>query len=223
MTCPHSYSDGAYVLGALSPAERTAYESHLAGCEPCATAVARLAPVPGLLGRVDPAALNPQPAGRARLPELLRIVARQQRRRTWVYRWRLAVAALAAAVLAVAGTAVWSGLAGGGAGPDEPMVAMEPVAAEVPVAAQVAMASTAGGTTVWMDCQYPPVAYVVPARTFRLVALGADGSTEQLASWSAAPGDEVSMTGLTRYSGDDLVRIELRGPTGTVLLAYQVE
>ncbi|MGH3682538.1 MAG: anti-sigma factor family protein, partial [Natronosporangium sp.] len=35
MTCQFSHSDGAYVLGALSPAERTAYEAHLTGCEQC--------------------------------------------------------------------------------------------------------------------------------------------------------------------------------------------
>jgi hypothetical protein len=43
--------DAAYVLGALAPVDRRAYEDHLAGCERCRAAVAELAPLPGLLAR----------------------------------------------------------------------------------------------------------------------------------------------------------------------------
>ncbi|GAB4083860.1 anti-sigma-L factor RslA [Myceligenerans cantabricum] len=47
--------DAAYVLGALSPSERHAYERHLAACDACRAAVAELAGMPGLLGAVSPA------------------------------------------------------------------------------------------------------------------------------------------------------------------------
>src|SRR3546814_8313908 len=50
--------DAAYVLGALSPADRRAYEDHLTECDECRRAVAELAPTVGLLSRV--------PAERAR-------------------------------------------------------------------------------------------------------------------------------------------------------------
>ena len=40
MRCEHEHDDGAYVLGALSPAERAAYERHLATCSFCREAVA---------------------------------------------------------------------------------------------------------------------------------------------------------------------------------------
>lgn len=46
--------DAAYVLGALSPTERGEFESHLAGCADCRTAVAELAGLPGLLAQVPP-------------------------------------------------------------------------------------------------------------------------------------------------------------------------
>ncbi|MPZ25790.1 MAG: anti-sigma factor [Micromonosporaceae bacterium] len=221
MTCPYSHSDGAYVLGALSPAERTSYEAHLAGCEQCAAAVARLAPVPGLLGRVDPEALNRGAPGPARLPQLLRSVTAQRRRQTRVRRWRLAVVAAAAALLGVAATTAGTGLAGGwsASGPDAPMVPMEPVVSVVPVAAEVATEPVTGGTEVRMTCWYLPVAYNAPAGTFRLVAIGPDGEREQLGSWWAAPGDEVALTGLTRFAGDQLVRLELHSSSGTALLA----
>ena len=45
--------DGAYVLGALSPEERRAYEQHLAECDECSRAVQDLAGLPGILGRLD--------------------------------------------------------------------------------------------------------------------------------------------------------------------------
>ncbi|MFD0784741.1 zf-HC2 domain-containing protein, partial [Micromonospora azadirachtae] len=45
--CEFTQDDGAYVLGALAPAERAAYERHLAGCADCREAVAELAVLPG--------------------------------------------------------------------------------------------------------------------------------------------------------------------------------
>jgi anti-sigma factor RsiW len=53
---PHRYADwdAAYVLGALSSADRREFEDHLAGCAPCRDAVAELAGMPGLLSAVNP-------------------------------------------------------------------------------------------------------------------------------------------------------------------------
>ena len=33
MSCELAHDAGAYVLGALSPAERSAFQAHLAGCD----------------------------------------------------------------------------------------------------------------------------------------------------------------------------------------------
>ena len=218
MTCEFEHSDGVYVLGALSPAERTAFQSHLAGCRQCTSAVARLAPMPGLLGRVDPTTLTPIPREAPdRLPRLLAAVDRRRRRRTWARRWQLAAVAAATALLALSGSAIWSGLTGG-TGSAGPMVAMEPVGQAAPVIAEVATAPTVGGTEVRMACHYPSMGYEAPASTFRLVAVGPDGQTEQLGSWRAAPGDEVELSGTTRFTGDELRRIELHGDDGAVLL-----
>jgi hypothetical protein len=53
MRCEHLQDSGSYVLGALSPPERDAYERHLGQCDTCRTEVADLAVLPGLLGRLD--------------------------------------------------------------------------------------------------------------------------------------------------------------------------
>jgi predicted anti-sigma-YlaC factor YlaD len=53
MKCPQTLEVGAYVLGALVPAERDAFEKHLGECAICRDEVAELAVLPGLLGRID--------------------------------------------------------------------------------------------------------------------------------------------------------------------------
>ena len=53
MTCEFAHEDAAYVLGALSSAERAAFQEHLAGCAECSQAVRRLSGLPGLLSRVS--------------------------------------------------------------------------------------------------------------------------------------------------------------------------
>jgi len=224
MTCPHAYSDGAYVLGALSPAERSAYQAHLAECDACATAVAKLAPIPGLLGRVDPAALRPTEPEPGRLSQLLSAATAERHRQVRVRRWRVAAASLAAAAVAAVGVAV-VGSAGWFApsddGPPAAAVAMTPVRESLPVTAQVAVVEAPGGTEVWMSCQYEGEDGS-PAHDYWLVAYGEDGTSEPLGSWEVAPGDEITMTGRTRYAADELARLELVGEGGSTLLTYDL-
>ena len=79
--------DSAYVLGALSPADRREYEEHLETCEVCRRSVAELAPMPGLLARLPAEraeALLDEPAvgASAPRPDLLDAVRREGRRRS---------------------------------------------------------------------------------------------------------------------------------------------
>jgi anti-sigma-K factor RskA len=225
MSCPHAHSDGAYVLGALSPAERSAYQAHLAECDACASAVAKLAPVPGLLGRVDQAALRPAEPEPGQLPQLLAAVTERRHRQARVRRWQLAAASLAtAAVAAVAGVAVAAGASWfePDDGPPPEVVAMVPVDGSLPVTAQVAVAEAPGGSEVWMSCQYDGEAGA-PAHPYWLVAYGDDGTRESLGSWEVAPGEEITMTGRTRFAPEELERLELHGAGGTPLLVYDME
>ncbi|TDV39793.1 anti-sigma factor family protein [Actinophytocola oryzae] len=54
MTCQQTMTLGVYLLGALDPAERSAFESHLAYCATCRGELVRLAPLPGLLNQIAP-------------------------------------------------------------------------------------------------------------------------------------------------------------------------
>lgn len=109
MTCQHAHLDGAYVLGALSPAERGDFEKHLTDCEACARAVQGMAGIPGLLARVDAGVLESLPVEQEQpdtlLPALVARVRRSRRRRTFVTAGLAAAAASAVVVgsLAITG------------------------------------------------------------------------------------------------------------------------
>jgi hypothetical protein len=49
VTCEKNVDLGAYLLGALAPAERRAMEEHIADCPDCREEIVSLAPLPGLL------------------------------------------------------------------------------------------------------------------------------------------------------------------------------
>ncbi|UFN44488.1 anti-sigma factor family protein [Nocardioides okcheonensis] len=101
--CPHAHDDAAYVLGALSPTERLAFERHLPTCEACSTSVRSLAGMPGLLDLADARVLADPvpdpPLPPALLASLTRTVVARRRRRATVV---AALAGAAAAALALA-------------------------------------------------------------------------------------------------------------------------
>ncbi|HET8662105.1 MAG TPA: zf-HC2 domain-containing protein [Micromonosporaceae bacterium] len=231
MRCEYAGEDGVYVLGALSPAERAVYERHLAGCPSCRKAVADFAVLPGLLGRLDPAtaeqiAQGGAPAEPDRLPRLLAAAradrARQRRR------WRAGVVALAACLVAVVAIGVggWVQALADRPDPVTPvtpvtLVAMTPVSGSGAVTAEVGITRTTGGTLVTVHCSYRSAERRKPY-TFRLYAIGVDGSSEQVASWSAAAGDDLRFEGLTRIDQANLDRIELRRADGSPILVYSL-
>ena len=61
MRCDFAHDDAAYVLGALSPAERLEFERHLESCDECAHSVRALAGMPGLLDLADARVLEDPP------------------------------------------------------------------------------------------------------------------------------------------------------------------
>ncbi|GAA4432000.1 zf-HC2 domain-containing protein [Georgenia halophila] len=225
MSCRFAHDAGAYVLGALSPAERLAFERHLDGCEECTSAVRDFAGIPALLGRVDATLLETRPLDEPApdlVPSLVRAVRRRRRRRT------LAVAGLAAAAAAAVAVPVTvSQVADDGVGTPEPSVtataepeAMEPVG-EVPVEATVLMEDVAWGTRLRLSCSYEPdsVEYELPPEVdYVLVVRTRDGETEQVGSWKSVDGATMRLAAGTAASREDIESVEVRTPGGRVVL-----
>src|SRR5262245_18732942 len=100
--------DAAYVLGALSSADRREFEAHLSTCGSCREAVSELSGMPALLGQLDRDELATFDEGRAsdaipplppQMLELLLAKVSWRRRRARPLPW--AVAAVAAVVLVI--------------------------------------------------------------------------------------------------------------------------
>jgi Putative zinc-finger len=236
MRCEHEHDDGAYVLGALSPAERAAYERHLATCSFCREAVADIAVLPGLLGRLDPAdfakLLDPtlfaeERPPRNRTPDLVRSAESTRRRERKKLRVRILSTSLAAAVVAlVAGVGAMFWMGGGSAPPSPPVagptVEMTSESQDVPVTATINLTALSGGTKVDLICAYDKRDADMKSYTIWLKAYGPDGEIDTMGSWVASPGKDFKMTGVTHFAGAGLSRLALVGNDGKTLLAYDV-
>jgi predicted anti-sigma-YlaC factor YlaD len=201
-------SAAAYVLGALPAAERTAFETHLAGCPDCRRTVADLAGIPGLLSRVTPADLaDAAPVPDTLVPGLVRAVRRSSRRR------RLLVGGLAAAAvaLAVAGTAVVVG----GSNDEPSEIAMQAVVRS-PVTASAALVAHPWGTEVTMRCRYDESSSW--SRPYALVAVDDQGTAYQIATWTVGPGHTATVRGSVPVPRARIDRLEVRTLTGQALL-----
>lgn len=220
--CELAHDDAAYVVGSLPPAERLAFERHLATCPECDAAVRQLAGLPGLLGRLTlddvESAPAPEPVPATLLPRLVEEVRRVQRRR----RWAVGLAAAAAvAVIATLSMTVVEVTSEDEPPPTAAARTMTPVDQDR-VDASVALTSVAWGTRLDLTCSYdqPSGGYRpdAPLPTYTLVVRTQDGAVEQVATWKALPGRTMHLTGATALDTDQIVSVEVRAADGRPVL-----
>lgn len=228
--CPFAHDDAAYVLGALPPAERLAFERHLATCDECSRSVGQLAGIPGLLARVPLDAVEsppePVPVPPSLLPTLVGEVRRQARRR----RWATGLAAAAAVAVVAGGTAAVVSSTRDDAPPVAgPRLATAHEMAQLDqdeVDASVAVTSVAWGTRLDLTCSYdgPTGGYQHDAAppTYALVVRTAAGTEEQVATWTALPGRTMHVTGATALAADRITAVEVRTAGGHPVLELPV-
>ena len=206
---------GAYVVGALHPAERRELEEHLSGCRDCTDELTRLTPLPGLLGRVSEQEVNASllvPSDDL-LDGVIRRLARDERAlRTQVGRWRLAAAAAAvvALVAVVFAVAPWR------SEPDRVIAAADPVAADATAATgQAAAIAWEWGTTVELQVEHLPHrdAYV-------LWAIADDGRRERAGTWGATASGQARVRGASSIPRTQLRRVEVTDRAGQMIMAF---
>jgi hypothetical protein len=208
--------DAAYVLGALSPADRHRYEEHLAGCARCQESVRAFAGLPGLLSRVpveqvtaEPVAPPPELAG-----NLFAAARRVRRRRRLVV---VAGGAVAAVVCLVLALLLAFGPGQGPTGTQPPPARAMTAVVPAPVTATAALAARPWGTDVTVRCRYHgSVSYPVG---YTLVVVDAGGHSEQISSWSAVPGKTMVLTGTTASRPEQIRAIQVRTSDGTPVLS----
>jgi predicted anti-sigma-YlaC factor YlaD len=220
---------GVYLLGAISPADRSTVERHLARCAACRAELAGLAALPGRLGSV-PAADMARMAGDERggaspgerppdvpLQTLLDRAARVRRRSRWR---RLAVAAAAVVIVgagAVAGSRVLYSSA------PRPPVPAGPWAAKVTGSdPQSGMSATVKYRSLpWGLALQVQVSGISPGTRCELQVVDASGQDVPAGGWmivaghagawypasSPLPAGEVRGFLITTAQGKDLVRV----------------
>jgi hypothetical protein len=217
--------DAAYVLGALSPADRREFEDHLKDCAACASSVGQLAGLPGLMSRVSVEQLTAEVEAppETLLPSLARAVRRERGRR------RLAVGATAAAAACLIAVGAMSL---NGTGPlARPSVASPSSASSgtanlalsavipTPVTARARLVDMAWGTRIDLTCAYNPKGQF-PAGGFpyALVVIDRSGDAQQVASWKALPGRELVIMGASSLTRHDIATVEVRTLSGRAIL-----
>jgi hypothetical protein len=208
-------NDAAYVLGALSPADRQAYERHSRDCQDCQDSVQQLAGLPGLLALTSAEAIaDPVPSvPPTSLPGLIARVARQWRRRRWV------IGGVLAASLAVVAASV-SVLVLGSATPATTTVAVEsqPMTQVVPspMTASVELASKQWGTAITVVCQYAE--YIDPSVSYDLTVIDVDGHPAAAGTWRAVAGATMRVATATSVPEDRIATLEVRLSDGRTIL-----
>lgn len=226
--------DAAYVLGALSGEDRHDYETHLAGCVRCRSAVAELSGMPGLLSMLDLAdvsALDDEAPDPPLRPEVLTSVIDRVGVRRRRARFATMTAAGVAAVLAAIAlmVAIRPEIFGLHSAPTQQTTAqmhgMSKVS-ETPINASVALTSYGWGTRIDMECSYGDWGqspHGIKPQDLGMVVIGDDGSRQQIATWLGLSGATALPSGTTPMGRDEIAVVQLVSASdGTVLLEKQV-
>jgi hypothetical protein len=234
---PFEMDDAAYLLGALSPLERSQYEQHLQGCPACARSVAELAGLPGMLRRLpldvgesmdephEASADLDEPVPQSLLAGALHRVELEERRerRFLTARWFTA-AALGAAAVTVGFIAVLD------PGDQAPLAAQTPPpTAELPLerevdttmSANVSLREVAWGTKILVECAYPAEGtgdQFADEAGYSLVVHDTEGESQQVATWNGVPGRELTIDAATAVREGDIAVLEIRSEDGTTIL-----
>ena len=217
--------DAAYVLGALSPADRREFEDHLKVCAACASSVGELAGLPGLMSTVS---LEELTAEVEAPPEtLLASLARAVRRERGRRRLFVGTSAAAAAVLIAVGATALSGADSPARPPIAPSTSTTAGSANLlmsavipsPVTASARLVEMVWGTRIDLTCSYSAQSsFPADGYPYALVVIDRNGGVQQVATWKAVPDRQLTVLGASSLARQDIAAVEVRTLSGRPIL-----
>jgi hypothetical protein len=206
VSCQHTVDVGAYLFGSLDPKERSAFERHLSDCDSCQTEMLRLAPLPGLLGRLsleDVENLDEIPAPP---PE-----SNRQRRVLVVCAAVLGALALAGGILFLPQPPPESAPATSSAPPPSaPMWAARDQGTGVD--ASVEMVTRSWGTEMWFVFHH-----VKPGARCKVMVFDRQGRREIGGWWGSDHAPDERIPGSTSFRVDQIDRLEVSDESGPLV------
>jgi hypothetical protein len=232
MTCQHTMTLGVYLLGALDPAERFAFESHLSFCDVCRGELVRLAPLPGMLNQItqEDFADDLPPTGTEGVPvtrtpphtwadtepvPLLPVmsdtpeVPRQRPRRRY---WQVAAAAAVIALLTIGGIFGWQAIREP-ATPVAQGVTWSVTAPDGSASAAARLVDHEWGTEIVSKVEGLP-----PGRECYLVVYDHYGNREVAGWWGTDHDSNAEIPGSTSIPRSKIARLEFKLEDKTVAL-----
>lgn len=224
MTDHFVHDAGPYVLGALSPEDRRAFEEHLEQCPQCRAEVQEFAGLPGLMSRL-PATEVPtvlegvaEPPGPVSvLPVLLRRAGVERRTR----RRRVALVGVAAALAVAAGSVAVTEAV------DRPAAVAQPQAQafaraepDIPASAEATLTAVPAGTRIAMTCRYEGT-IDDKDREYVLLMVPKDGAPQRLGAWPVLSEADYEMVVVAPLPKDRIARLEVTNATGKSLLTLR--
>ena len=215
--------DASYVIGALTPGDRRAFEAHLEECERCRVAVGELASMPGLLAAARPEVeawgiteeANGPPAN------LVDLVTERRARHARTIRRRVALAVTGAAAALALAITVPALITRESVPVPVQTVALAPVG-DTTMAVSVGFTPVAWGTRIEITCDYPAGETWSGAYgpwSYSLELTDVSGNTSQVSSWKAVAGKTIHLDAATAVPLDHIVSVRvLTSDGGTVLL-----
>ncbi len=226
-TDEYTLYDAAYVLGALSPADRREFEDHLKGCDACTRAVGELAGLPGLMSKVSEEQLAEEVEAppETLLPALARAVRRERGRRYLA----VGVAGVAAAALIAVGASVLTGPDDSPARPPvaSPSTSTAPASGvnlvlsavvPSPVSASARLVEMGWGTRIDLTCSYSTKGYSSGESAYALFVIDRDGVAQQVATWKPLPDRRFTLMGATSLDRENIAVVEVRTLSGRAML-----
>jgi hypothetical protein len=219
------HNDAAYVLGALSPVDRQAYELHLRDCPDCRARVQRLAGMPGLLALTTAEAVEgPGPqVPPTLLPGLIARVGADRRRRSWLIGGALAASMAIVATLVsllvlraptTAATTTAATTAAATTAAAEPLSMTQVLPG--PMTASVELDAKKWGTAITVDCKYAE--YADTSVSYDLAVIDIDGHVSQAGTWRAVAGASMRVATATSVPREHIAAVEVRLPNGRTIL-----